>query len=981
MTTTQGLLFESTDGGESWTSSGREGFRGFDVAFTAPGKAYAAGIYFLYECPGYGWCTNAAMADWVRRIVPRAGADDLILCGSQYRIRVVVHGSAYAPTLSGLPNDTVVDVATDPTNDAIWYAGTEDNGVYRSENSGASWTACNEGLPSRQVLALDTDRVDSSVLYAATADAGIFKTTNAGAEWFPVGLPSMREASWLTVDLHNHSIVYAGTESGQLFVSQNAGLDWHMVYSFEPALRVSALAVDPLQAGTVYAGSHGGGVWKSSDYGEHWAAANTPNFAALGVGAFGYQPSAPNQMIAGVDMYIDSSYGSDYSDPVVYCTRGGLHVTSDGGQTWTDVSEQIGYDSVSAIVVSTEDPLTAYTGTRSRGIYKTTDGGANWTPANVGLPGLEVYVLSKDPATPGHLIAGLAGQGLARTTDGGVSWAAVPSTEAMGTVSSLEFAPSNQAVAYAGTVAAGVFKSTDGGQTWAPMPWTSQQGVVYSIAVSETDPNLLFVTCSDGLQVSADGGSSWERRASGIINRVIFGEDNDHLYGTFGYFQGSLGESIDGGRTWTEFTPRSDMLGYPNQMLRLNNDPPELLIATDTGLFLARVSWDLSVSKTHDGALTVGQPAVYRISVSNTGTVDYATTLSLTDDLPAGLTYLSSEGEGWTCAANTQAINCTKATGLAAGATSELVLRVQVGAGTSGEVTNTVRLAETDDATPLNNSNTDTAVVNHCPIAQAGTDRQTREGLVVKLDASGSSDPEVAPLSCQWRQLSGPVVLLQSADSPLATFVAPPFSAGIEPLEFELTVSDGSCSSTDTLVVTVLPARFADVPPADPFYPSVDRIAQLGITAGCSADSYCPDSNVTRAQMAVFLLKAMYGSTYTPPATTGLFSDVPSSHWAAAWIEQLYREGVTSGCGQGRFCPDAVISRAEMAVFIVKALDMTTYYAQLFDDVPWGHWAFAYIGAFAHAGITAGCGGGNYCPDSPVTRAQMAVFLCKAFGL
>ncbi len=52
-----------------------------------------------------------------------------------------------------------------------------------------------------------------------------------------------------------------------------------------------------------------------------------------------------------------------------------------------------------------------------------------------------------------------------------------------------------------------------------------------------------------------------------------------------------------------------------------------------------------------------------------------------------------------------------------------------------------------------------------------------------------------------------------------------------------------------------------------------------------------------------------------------------------------------------------------------------------FNDVPLGHWAFRHIEALADSGITAGCGGGAYCPDSPLTRAQMAVFLAKALGL
>ena len=74
--------------------------------------------------------------------------------------------------------------------------------------------------------------------------------------------------------------------------------------------------------------------------------------------------------------------------------------------------------------------------------------------------------------------------------------------------------------------------------------------------------------------------------------------------------------------------------------------------------------------------------------------------------------------------------------------------------------------------------------------------------------------------------------------------------------------------------------------------------------------------------MAVFLLRAKYGSAYTPPPATGLFTDVPTSHWAAAWIEQLAAEGITGGCGANLYCPHESVSRAQMAVFLVKTFNL-----------------------------------------------------------
>jgi hypothetical protein len=76
--------------------------------------------------------------------------------------------------------------------------------------------------------------------------------------------------------------------------------------------------------------------------------------------------------------------------------------------------------------------------------------------------------------------------------------------------------------------------------------------------------------------------------------------------------------------------------------------------------------------------------------------------------------------------------------------------------------------------------------------------------------------------------------------------------------------------------------------------------------------------------MAVFLLRARHGAGYTPPAVgagTG-FGDVPTSHWAAAWIKQLAAEGITGGCGGGNYCPEAAVNRAQMAVFLVKTFNL-----------------------------------------------------------
>ena len=150
---------------------------------------------------------------------------------------------------------------------------------------------------------------------------------------------------------------------------------------------------------------------------------------------------------------------------------------------------------------------------------------------------------------------------------------------------------------------------------------------------------------------------------------------------------------------------------------------------------------------------------------------------------------------------------------------------------------------------------------------------------------------------------------------------------------------------------------------------------------------YCPEDPVTRAQMAVFLEKGLhYPNSFAPQNLTPTFTDTVG-HWAEDWIETLKNDGITSGCGLGIYCPEDSVTRAQMAVFLLKAKYGSSYTPPTvglstgFSDVPVSYWAAAWIKQLALDGITGGCGNGNYCPDDSVTRAQMAVFLVRIFNL
>jgi hypothetical protein len=202
-----------------------------------------------------------------------------------------------------------------------------------------------------------------------------------------------------------------------------------------------------------------------------------------------------------------------------------------------------------------------------------------------------------------------------------------------------------------------------------------------------------------------------------------------------------------------------------------------------------------------------------------------------------------------------------------------------------------------------------------------------------------------------------------------------------------LTGSDFEAVDTSQL----RPWIFSDVPDSHWAWSFVERLYEAGVTGGCSTSplSYCPETTVTRSQMAVFLLRGMHGSAYSPPAagTSTGFGDVLPGYWAGPWIKQLAAEGITGGCGSGNYCPEAPVTRAQMAVFLLRSKYGSGYNppgvgaGTGFSDVLPAYWAAAWIKQLVAEGITSGCGSGAYCPEAPVTRAQMAVFLVRTFNL
>ena len=167
--------------------------------------------------------------------------------------------------------------------------------------------------------------------------------------------------------------------------------------------------------------------------------------------------------------------------------------------------------------------------------------------------------------------------------------------------------------------------------------------------------------------------------------------------------------------------------------------------------------------------------------------------------------------------------------------------------------------------------------------------------------------------------------------------------------------------------------------------PAINALAAEGILDGteCGEGLFCPQEPIRRWVAAVWLVRALGEAPAEASSGTG-FGDVDYDEWWVPYVERLADLGISRGCGTGplRFCPDAVVTRAQMATFLVRAFDIEEAPSSGFVDT-WDNFHEANIDALATADITAGCSTipPRFCPEKPVTRAQMATFIARARGL
>jgi len=463
-------------------------------------------------------------------------------------------GGSWSAINTGLSGNTVAALAIDPTIPSTLYAATYGYGVFKSTNSGGSWSPVNNGLSGDAVavLSLAIDPSTPSTLYAGTV-AGMYKSTDSGGSWSAIntGLSSNTEVNALAIDPTIPSTLYAATYGYGVFKSTNSGGSWSPVNTGLPPLNVNALAIDPSTPSMLYAGTAGAGMYKSTDNGGSWSAAG---LSGAVVYALAIDPATPSTLYAGIP--------------------GGVYQSTNSGGSWSAINAGLSGNAVSALAIDPSTPSTLYGGTNA-GVYKSTNSGGSWSAINAGPP-LNVNVLAIDPNTsPSTLYAATCqleeidesllcgedgdGVGVYKSTDGGASWGPANPDLTGHKVSALAIAPTMPSILYAAM--GDVFISTNSGGNWSwtgATPGCDSEGncndfEATALAIDPSSWSTVYAGGYLGIYRSTDSGHTWVEADGGLTAPVITLATDPTTPGTLyaGTNIGGVFKSTNSGGSWS----------------------------------------------------------------------------------------------------------------------------------------------------------------------------------------------------------------------------------------------------------------------------------------------------------------------------------------------------------------------------------------------------------------------------------------------
>ena len=586
------LIFFAIRSDAQWVWQSNVGLRGWNCLVAKEGSIFTAGVDTLYRSTdnGENWTSLPAWSD-------AKTADD-----------VIVSALAVVPSSTG-------DGSTN------LFAGTRSGGIYRSTNNGESWTKMyGSPTPSHYIYAFGVS--GSTVLagmvgsVVGTGDGtvkvgGVLRSTNDGESWnyTNAGL-AYDDTTFGTYTVHCFASIKIGSsgtfylgKSDGVYMSTSDGVGWTRISNGLPlnTLVNSLTATTNGEGGTritLFAGVWGKGVYRSTDNGSTWSAAND---------GFSWEGSSFGPMLY-IDQFATSAVPSATSGSIIAVAFPSVYMSTDGGGKWWDT----GWTSnggAGALCVNGENVLamgsgpgnntpgvweyslaadtgwvvqpsgttdtllavkavngnTVWTGGSQGGVFMTANGGATWTSVGGGTVGSgtvnAVEALDANTAFVSTYSGNIGN--IFRTTNGGSSWSAVAAENGVA-IGGMQMKSASEGYAV-GTPVAGkwiVLKTTDGGGAWNSLATGPPEDSLTASAMQYYGPfplrprgvqllgdTMWFGGLSGVIYRTNDLGATWSTGASTVyVNALHFNSSAVGLAGS--YSNGSTRSTGNGGTSW-----------------------------------------------------------------------------------------------------------------------------------------------------------------------------------------------------------------------------------------------------------------------------------------------------------------------------------------------------------------------------------------------------------------------------------------------
>jgi len=516
-------------------------------------------------------------------------------------------------------------IAFHPTSSSTIYAGTPAGGLWKTTNTGGSWTNMTDGIPSIGVSGIAVNYNNANIIYILTGDGdagdtpsiGVLKTTNGGTTWYETGLSwnVMNGARGYRLLMHpsNTSILFAATNNG-LYKTSNAGSTWNLVQSGS----FRDFEFKPGSPTTCYA-STTNSFYRSTDTGENWTLITSGLPTGESRIAIGVTPNNSNYVYLlcgpggssgagtykGVYRSFDSglNFGTQSTTPNIL--DGGPTGSGSGDQGWYDLAIAIDPGAVGTVITgginiwkSTNfgvtfsnvthwappgswqythadihaleyNPLDGYLYVGSDGgLYRSTNDGATWTDISEGASGLGImqfYRISGIESNTGVIIGGAQDNGSNRYTSalGGTIF---HMRQADGMDCAID--PTNQNIMYSMSQNGGLARSSNFGVNWTGIVPAGASGAwVTPVVHNPLSSNVLYAGYSD-VYKTTNGGSTWTNQGVDGRGAMAIGTSfTGRIYASSG---SSIWRSDDAAATWTSIS--AGLPGYTITSIAVNPD-------------------------------------------------------------------------------------------------------------------------------------------------------------------------------------------------------------------------------------------------------------------------------------------------------------------------------------------------------------------------------------------------------------------------